>query len=332
MARLLGAQHLASLRDHQHNQLRAQIARVSSRDQQQLLSDPEWARHPLHEGGWGLEQTCLTKQRSREQRFDLRYRQCVEVADAGQPDLGAQPETPAERETMFGQPDSTGVFRDERPPNVVREVVTRIEPEYYPAGPHARAVTPKREHLLVRSVRRDREVDDLETSVGQEALQIPPEHRSVRLFVADLEPFRLTVSNEQDPRHTRCGARIGNRTAKAPSVVGHVDGVLVLLRVEEAGEWAIDEVELVVELDMLERLRSHESDADLGEERRHDDTEGEGDETACDGSHAHCLAVLSPVAVMIGQPVSSTLRTGHECQPILSRWSHRRDRKSGVVG
>ena len=43
MSRLLAAHHLASLGDHQHNQLRAQVARVPSRDQQQLLGDPEWA-------------------------------------------------------------------------------------------------------------------------------------------------------------------------------------------------------------------------------------------------------------------------------------------------
>ena len=44
---------------------------------------------------------------------------------------------------------------------------------------------------------------------------------------------------------------------------------------------------------MLERLRSHESDADLGDQHPHHDTEGDGNETACDGPHAHCLAILS---------------------------------------
>src|SRR5262249_2451458 len=120
------------------------------------------------------------------------------MTDASQPDLGTEPETLAERETMLGQADAIRAFGDERQSDVVRELVSRGEPRHDPARLPARTVPPKRQHLLVRPVRRDRQVDDLETAVGQEPLQSALQHLAVRLFVADLKAFGLAVANEQD--------------------------------------------------------------------------------------------------------------------------------------
>ena len=206
----------------------------------------------------------------------------VEVADTGQRDLGAQPEAVADREVMLDQPDAIRVLREKGQSDVVREIVTRVEPEHDPARSHARTVTAKREHLLMRSVRGDCQVDDLEALPGHEALQGPLEHCAVRLLMTDLEPFRLTVPDEQDPRDIGDRVGIGNRTAKAPRVVGHVDGILAPPRIGESSERPIDEIDLVVELNVLERLRRHESNADLGDDDRHNDTEDKGDQRACE--------------------------------------------------
>src|SRR2546428_4771828 len=59
---------------------------------------------------------------------------------------------------------------------------------------------------------------------------------------------------------------------------------------------------------MLERLRSHESDADLGDQHPHDDTEGDGDETACDGPHVHSPPGRRSVRVAVdAEPVPERL-------------------------
>src|SRR5262245_13160854 len=51
------------------------------------------------------------------------------------------------------------------------------------------------------------------------------------------------------------------------------------------GWWAIDEIELVVELDVLERLRRDEPDRHLGNRQGRGDTEGHGDQLDYPPSH-----------------------------------------------
>src|SRR5262249_19680169 len=173
-----------------------------------------------------------------------RRRQDVEMTSTGQPDLRAQPEAFRERKPVLDQSDGIPILRDEGQTNVVREVITRIEPEHHHAGSKARTISPKREDLLVRSVGRDREIDDLEPSTRHEALQLSTENRTERLFVADLEPFRLAVADEQDASRLRRRDGLGNRAAETPRVVRHIDGVLALPGVTESGARAIDEIEL----------------------------------------------------------------------------------------
>src|SRR5258705_8262600 len=144
-----------------------------------MLREPDWARRSVDVGRRAFDQAGPGQQRSRQHRLNLPDPKRVEVANTGQPDLGAQPETVSDRETMLDQPDAIHVLRDERPSNVVREIVTRVEAEHDPARSHARSVTTERENLLVRSICGHSEVDDLEALPGREALQNPLEHCAV---------------------------------------------------------------------------------------------------------------------------------------------------------
>src|SRR5262249_20983764 len=162
----LGAQYLRSLGNNQHHELRSQAVRVPSSGENQLLRDPERSRFSLEGGRYGLDHAGLAHQLSRSQSFDPPDHEGVKVATACQPDFGAEPEAVADRESVLDQLDAVRTVRHERQSDVVREIVPRVEPEHDPARSHAGAVAPQREHLLVRSVRRDRQVHDLEASAG----------------------------------------------------------------------------------------------------------------------------------------------------------------------